>query len=124
MVARRPAHREGGDRPEGPATDRAGYPRGSRPKLIPTGNIRSARRQVALVIGADPVQSVWPPSTDFVQLELGGRAMLRTVAIVLVVLWLLGAFVVPVGGSLIHLLLVIALIAFIWEFIGGRRGTA
>lgn len=49
--------------------------------------------------------------------------MLRTIAIVLVVLWLLGAFVVPVGGSLIHLLLVIALIAFIWQFIGGRRGT-
>jgi hypothetical protein len=50
--------------------------------------------------------------------------MFLTIAIVLLVLWLLGAFVVPVGGSLIHLLLVVALIAVIWHFAGGRRGTA
>lgn len=49
--------------------------------------------------------------------------MLATIAIVLLVLWLLGFFVVPIGGGLIHLLLVIALIAFIWHFVGGRRGT-
>ncbi len=49
--------------------------------------------------------------------------MLATVAIVLLVLWLLGFVVVPVGGGLIHLLLVIALIAIIWHFVGGRRGT-
>lgn len=49
--------------------------------------------------------------------------MLVTIAAVLLVLWLLGAFVVPVGGSLIHLLLVVALVVFIWNFIGGRRGS-
>lgn len=49
--------------------------------------------------------------------------MFATIAIILLVLWLLGAFVVPVGGSLIHLLLVIALIAIIWHFMGGRRVT-
>ena len=49
--------------------------------------------------------------------------MFVTIAAVLLVLWLLGAFVVPVGGSLIHLLLVVALVAFIWQFIGGRRGS-
>lgn len=48
--------------------------------------------------------------------------MFTTIAIVLIVLWLLGAFVVPVGGSLIHLLLVLALIAFIWQVMSGRRG--
>ncbi|HMU62868.1 MAG TPA: lmo0937 family membrane protein [Gemmatimonadales bacterium] len=52
-----------------------------------------------------------------------GILMLVTIAAVLLVLWLLGAFVVPVGGSLIHLLLVVALVVFIWNFIGGRRGS-
>jgi hypothetical protein len=47
--------------------------------------------------------------------------MLLTIAIILVILWLLGALVVPVGSGLIHLLLVIALIAIIWHFISGRR---
>jgi hypothetical protein len=47
-------------------------------------------------------------------------AMLTTIVIVLLVLWLLGAFVVPVGGSLIHLLLVIAVIVILIRVIQGR----
>ena len=47
-------------------------------------------------------------------------AMLSTIVIVLLVLWLLGAFVVPVGGSLIHLLLVIAVIVVLIRVIQGR----
>jgi hypothetical protein len=47
--------------------------------------------------------------------------MFLTIAVILVVLWLLGALVVPVGSGLIHLLLVIALIAIIWHFVSGRR---
>lgn len=47
--------------------------------------------------------------------------MLLTIAVLIAILWLLGAFVVPVGGSLIHLLLVIALIAIIWHFASSRR---
>ena len=46
--------------------------------------------------------------------------MLSTVVIVLLVLWLLGAFVVPVGGNLIHLLLVIAVIVILIRVIQGR----
>ncbi|HQX82341.1 MAG TPA: lmo0937 family membrane protein [Vicinamibacterales bacterium] len=46
--------------------------------------------------------------------------MLSTIVIVLLVLWLLGAFVVPVGGSLIHLLLVIAVIVILIRVIQGR----
>jgi len=46
--------------------------------------------------------------------------MLSTIVIVLLVLWLLGAFVVPVGGSLIHLLLVIAVIVILVRVIQGR----
>ena len=47
--------------------------------------------------------------------------MLWTIAIILLVLWLLGAFVVNVGGGLIHLLLVIALVVVVYRLITGRR---
>jgi Family of unknown function (DUF5670) len=50
--------------------------------------------------------------------------MFATIAVVVLVLWVLGFAVFPVGGSLIHLLLVVALIALIWHFVGGRRSTA
>jgi hypothetical protein len=46
--------------------------------------------------------------------------MLSTIVIILLVLWLLGAFVVPVGGNLIHLLLVIAVIVILVRVIQGR----
>jgi hypothetical protein len=49
--------------------------------------------------------------------------MLLTIAIILFVLWILGAFVVHVGGGLIHILLVIAIIVIIWHFIAGRRAV-
>ncbi len=48
--------------------------------------------------------------------------MLWTVILVLVVLWLLG-FIGHIGGGLIHLLLVIALIVFIYNMITGRRAA-
>lgn len=47
--------------------------------------------------------------------------MLWTIAVVLLILWLLGAFVVPVGGGLIHLLLVIAIVVVLYRIITGRR---
>lgn len=50
--------------------------------------------------------------------------MLYTIAVVLIVLWALGFFVVHVGGGLIHLLLVIALIAIVWNLFTGRRIVA
>ena len=42
--------------------------------------------------------------------------MLKIIAIVLLILWLLG-FQFKVGGGLIHALLVIALVVFILEFV-------
>jgi len=48
--------------------------------------------------------------------------MLSTLIIVLVVLWLLG-FSMSVGGSLIHLLLVIAVIVVLVRIIQGRSIT-
>ena len=46
--------------------------------------------------------------------------MLWTIFVILLVLWLLG-FTVHVGGSLIHLLLVIAIVVLIIQLIQGRR---
>ncbi|MGI9042485.1 MAG: lmo0937 family membrane protein [Gemmatimonadaceae bacterium] len=46
--------------------------------------------------------------------------MLWTIAVVLLILWLLGAFIVPMGGALIHLLLVIAIIVVVYRLITGR----
>ncbi len=47
--------------------------------------------------------------------------MLYTLAVILLVLWLLGFFVVHIGGGLIHLLLVIAVIIVIYRLVTGRR---
>ncbi|MFL5475423.1 MAG: lmo0937 family membrane protein [Gemmatimonadales bacterium] len=47
--------------------------------------------------------------------------MLWTIALILLVLWALGFFAFHVAGGLIHLLLVIALVVFLVNFISGRR---
>jgi fatty acid desaturase len=49
--------------------------------------------------------------------------MLWTIAVILFILWLLGFFVVHVGGGLIHLLLVIAVIVIVYRLITGRPVT-
>jgi len=46
--------------------------------------------------------------------------MIYTIIVVLVVLWLLG-LIIHIGGDLIHLLLLAALIIFIYDFIARRR---
>jgi len=46
--------------------------------------------------------------------------LLETLIVVLLILWLVGGFVVPVGGSLIHLLLVIVLVLVIVRVVQGR----
>jgi Family of unknown function (DUF5670) len=46
--------------------------------------------------------------------------MLWTIAVILIVLWLLGV-VVHIGGGLIHLLLVIAIIVGLVQLFTGRR---
>ena len=47
--------------------------------------------------------------------------MLLTVAIILFVLWALGAFALHIGGGLIHILLIIAVIVIVVHLIQGRR---
>ena len=46
--------------------------------------------------------------------------MLWTVFVILLILWLVGGFIVPFGGNLIHLLLVIAVVVLIVNLISGR----
>jgi Family of unknown function (DUF5670) len=46
--------------------------------------------------------------------------MLWTIFVVLLVLWLLG-FSLHIGGALIHLLIVVAVIVLIFNLLGGRR---
>ena len=48
--------------------------------------------------------------------------MLWTIVAVLVVLWLLG-MIGSVGGSLIHALLVIALVVIVFQLLTGRRAA-
>ena len=47
--------------------------------------------------------------------------MLATIAIILIVLWLLGFCVVHVGGALIHILLLIGSVVLVLHFVRGRR---
>lgn len=49
--------------------------------------------------------------------------MLWTIVAVLLILWILG-FSLHVGGGLIHLLLVVALVVVVINLLSGHRGTA
>jgi fatty acid desaturase len=62
-----------------------------------------------------------PPRTKQKKPQPKGNLMLWTVFVVLLILWLLGGFIVPVGGNLIHLLLVIAVVVLFVNLISGRR---
>jgi Family of unknown function (DUF5670) len=48
--------------------------------------------------------------------------LLWTIVVICVVLWLLG-FIIHFGGSLIHLLLIIAVILIIINLVTGRRAV-
>jgi len=50
--------------------------------------------------------------------------MFAALAMILLVAWMLGFIVFHVAGGLIHLLLVVALVAFIWQLVAGRRSTS
>jgi len=51
----------------------------------------------------------------------GGKLVLLTIAIILLILWALGFFAFHAAGGLIHILLVVGIIVLIWNFIAGRR---
>ena len=48
--------------------------------------------------------------------------MLWTILVIILILWLVG-FLAKVGGGLVHLLLVVALIVLIIQLVTGRRAV-
>ena len=49
-------------------------------------------------------------------------SILYLIGAVLVALWLIG-FLMHIGGGLIHIILVIAIIVFLFQFLTGRRSV-
>jgi len=49
--------------------------------------------------------------------------MLLTIAIVLGILWLLGIVVIHIASPLLHLVLLIALIVFLYDLVVRKRGV-
>jgi Family of unknown function (DUF5670) len=47
--------------------------------------------------------------------------MLVSIAVILVVLWVLGFFALHLAGGLIHLLLVAAVVVIVFRLVSGRR---
>jgi hypothetical protein len=50
--------------------------------------------------------------------------MLWTIAVILVILWLLGLVTSYTMGGFIHILLVVAIIVILYNVISGRKGSA
>lgn len=46
--------------------------------------------------------------------------VLLWIGIILIILWLLGFTVFPIGGALIHILLIVAIVLIILYFVRGR----
>jgi Family of unknown function (DUF5670) len=57
---------------------------------------------------------------ELVRLRKLQQAMLWTIIVILVVLWLLGFSVFHVAGGLIHILLVIAVVVLVVKLVTGR----
>jgi hypothetical protein len=51
------------------------------------------------------------------------RYSLETIILILLLLWVFGAFVTPFGGDIIHLLLVIILVVVILRLMQGRTAV-
>ena len=56
-------------------------------------------------------------------MPIGGMAMLWTIFVILLILWLLGVVSSYTLGGFIHLLLVIALVVLLLNLITGRRAA-
>ena len=47
--------------------------------------------------------------------------MLWTIASILIILWLVGCLGFHIAGGVLHLLLVVAVVVVLFQFIGGRK---
>lgn len=48
--------------------------------------------------------------------------LIELIIVILIIAWLIGAFAIPVGGSLIHILIVVVLILVILRLFNSNRG--
>ena len=78
------------------------------------------RRKVALLTAGIDVAHSTGTRQDRFEKEI--RIMLWTILVILLVLWLIG-LLSNVGGSLIHLLLVVAVVVLIINLVTGRRAV-
>jgi hypothetical protein len=67
------------------------------------------------------VHAAHPQRAHAVRLIVLESAMLETIIVILVVLWLLGMVSSFTMGGLIHILLVIAIVVVLLRVIGGRK---
>lgn len=72
---------------------------------------------------SDSGRMVGPPQRTRSSFSQGVPLMLYGLAVVLIIAWVLGLGVFQVGGSLIHLLLVLAIISVLWNVVGKGRRT-
>ena len=49
--------------------------------------------------------------------------MLWTIVVILLVLWVLGLVTSYTAGGLVHLLLVVAVVVLVFQFVSGRRSV-
>ena len=49
------------------------------------------------------------------------RYSLESIIVIVLILWLLGAFLYPIGGNLIHILLVVILVIVVIRLLQGQR---
>ena len=70
---------------------------------------------------ADPLYDCFCTNETWAWLTKGGRRMLWTIFVILLVLWLLGVVSSYTVGGFIHILLVLALVVLLINIIGGRR---
>jgi Family of unknown function (DUF5670) len=54
---------------------------------------------------------------------LGRKAVLYTIVVVLLVLWVLGLVTSFTAGGLLHILLVAAVVVLVYQLVTGRRGV-
>lgn len=88
---------------------------------VDTGRRRDAGVKADLMgAHADRPDAEPSSASSFALASPGGKTLLYTVVAVLVVLWLIG-LIGHIGGGLIHALLVIAGIVFVFQLVTGRR---
>jgi len=86
-------------------------------------NPRPLRRRAKRACGCGKyVCALIPKARKLQSTEKGENAMLWTIAVILVVLWLLGLVSSYTLGGFIHILLVIAIVIIVINLLQGRRG--